>query len=98
VDEYQDTNKLQAEIVDLLAVKHRNVMVVGDDAQSIFAFRGASVEGIYEFPKRYPEARTSGSKPTTARLQRYSPSRTSPSRRTDASSRRRCAPRDLRSA
>ncbi|MBC7930849.1 MAG: ATP-dependent helicase, partial [Rubrivivax sp.] len=57
VDEYQDTNKLQAEIVDLLALKHRNVMVVGDDAQSIFAFRGASVEGIYEFPKRYPEAR-----------------------------------------
>src|SRR5919112_2221846 len=57
VDEYQDTNKLQAEIVDLLAVKHRSVMVVGDDAQSIFAFRGASVEGIYEFPKRYPEAR-----------------------------------------
>jgi len=57
VDEYQDTNKLQAEIVDLLAFKHRNVMVVGDDAQSIFAFRGASVEGIYEFPKRYPEAR-----------------------------------------
>ncbi|MDQ3746313.1 MAG: ATP-dependent helicase, partial [Acidobacteriota bacterium] len=57
VDEYQDTNRLQAEIVDLLAVKHRNVMVVGDDAQSIFAFRGASVEGIYEFPRRYPEAR-----------------------------------------
>jgi DNA helicase-2/ATP-dependent DNA helicase PcrA len=57
VDEYQDTNRLQSEIVDLLAVKHRNVMVVGDDAQSIFAFRGASVEGIYEFPKRYPEAR-----------------------------------------
>src|SRR4051812_1017548 len=58
VDEYQDTNRLQSEIIDLLAVKHRNVMVVGDDAQSIFAFRGASVEGIYEFPKRYPEART----------------------------------------
>ena len=57
VDEYQDTNKLQAEIVDLLAVRHRNVMVVGDDAQSIFGFRGASVEGIYDFPKRYPEAR-----------------------------------------
>ena len=57
VDEYQDTNKLQSEIVDLLAVKHRNVMVVGDDAQSIFAFRGASVEGIYEFPKRYTDAR-----------------------------------------
>ncbi|HXG84035.1 MAG TPA: UvrD-helicase domain-containing protein, partial [Pyrinomonadaceae bacterium] len=55
VDEYQDTNKLQAEIIDLLAVKHRNVMVVGDDAQSIFAWRGAEFTNIYEFPKRYPE-------------------------------------------
>ncbi|MBA2340016.1 MAG: ATP-dependent helicase [Pyrinomonadaceae bacterium] len=58
VDEFQDTNKLQAEIVDLLAVRHRNVMVVGDDAQSIFAWRGAEWTNIYEFPKRYPEART----------------------------------------
>src|SRR5919112_4745680 len=57
VDEYQDTNKLQAEIVDLLAVKHRNVMVVGDDAQSIYAWRGAEFTNIYEFPKRYPEAK-----------------------------------------
>ncbi|MGB9181481.1 MAG: ATP-dependent helicase [Pyrinomonadaceae bacterium] len=56
VDEYQDTNKLQAEIIDLLAVKYRNVMVVGDDAQSIFAFRGAEFTNIYEFPQRYPEA------------------------------------------
>jgi DNA helicase-2/ATP-dependent DNA helicase PcrA len=56
VDEYQDTNKLQAEIIDLLAVKHRNVMVVGDDAQSIFAWRGAEFTNIYEFPQRYPEA------------------------------------------
>ena len=56
VDEYQDTNKLQAELIDLLAVKHRNVMVVGDDAQSIFAWRGAEFTNIYEFPKRYPEA------------------------------------------
>ena len=56
VDEYQDTNKLQAEIIDLLAVKHRNVMVVGDDAQSIFAWRGANFANIYEFPKRYPNA------------------------------------------
>ncbi len=58
VDEYQDTNKLQAEIIDLLAVKHRNVMVVGDDAQSIFAWRGAEFTNIYEFPTRYPEAVT----------------------------------------
>src|SRR5437764_436 len=57
VDEYQDTNKWQAEIVDLLAVKHRNVMVVGDDAQSIYAWRGAEFTNIYEFPERYPEAR-----------------------------------------
>ncbi|MBA3320758.1 MAG: ATP-dependent helicase [Pyrinomonadaceae bacterium] len=57
VDEYQDTNKLQAEIVDLLGVTHRGVMVVGDDAQSIFAWRGAEWSNIYEFPKRYPEAR-----------------------------------------
>jgi DNA helicase-2/ATP-dependent DNA helicase PcrA len=57
VDEYQDTNKLQAEIIDLLAVKHRNVMVVGDDAQSIFAWRGAEFTNIYEFPQRYPEAK-----------------------------------------
>ncbi|HTH52095.1 MAG TPA: ATP-dependent helicase, partial [Pyrinomonadaceae bacterium] len=58
VDEYQDTNKLQAEIIDLLAAKHRNVMVVGDDAQSIFAWRGAEFTNIYEFPERYPEAET----------------------------------------
>jgi DNA helicase-2/ATP-dependent DNA helicase PcrA len=57
VDEYQDTNKLQAEIIDLLAAKSRNVMVVGDDAQSIFAWRGAEFKNIYEFPERYPEAR-----------------------------------------
>jgi DNA helicase-2/ATP-dependent DNA helicase PcrA len=56
VDEYQDTNKLQAEIIDLLAVKHKNVMVVGDDAQSIFAWRGAEFTNIYEFPDRYPQS------------------------------------------
>lgn len=56
VDEYQDTNRLQAELIDLLAIKHRNVMVVGDDAQSIFAWRGAHFANIYEFPKRYPDA------------------------------------------
>jgi DNA helicase-2/ATP-dependent DNA helicase PcrA len=57
VDEYQDTNSIQAEIVDLLAQKHRNLMVVGDDAQSIFAWRGANFENIYQFPERYPEAK-----------------------------------------
>ena len=58
VDEYQDTNKLQAELIDLLAVRHKNVMVVGDDAQSIFAWRGAEFTNIYEFPQRYPNAET----------------------------------------
>ncbi len=57
VDEYQDTNRLQGEIIDLLAARHRQLMVVGDDAQSIFAWRGASCENMLEFEKRYPEAR-----------------------------------------
>jgi DNA helicase-2/ATP-dependent DNA helicase PcrA len=56
VDEYQDTNLLQAEIVDLVAAKHRNLTVVGDDAQSIFGWRGANFENIYRFPERYPDA------------------------------------------
>jgi DNA helicase-2/ATP-dependent DNA helicase PcrA len=56
VDEYQDTNKIQADLVDLLAGDHRNVMVVGDDAQSIYSWRGANFQNILEFPKRYPDA------------------------------------------
>jgi DNA helicase-2/ATP-dependent DNA helicase PcrA len=56
VDEYQDTNRLQAEIVDLLASRHRNVMVVGDDSQSIYSFRGANFTHIMQFPERYPDA------------------------------------------
>ena len=56
VDEYQDTNSLQSEIVDLLAEKHRGLMVVGDDAQSIFGWRGANFANIYQFRDRYPEA------------------------------------------
>src|SRR5467141_2312138 len=56
VDEYQDTNKIQADLVDLLARDHRNVMVVGDDAQSIYSWRGANFQNILEFQKRYPEA------------------------------------------
>lgn len=55
VDEYQDTNGLQGEIAYLLAEDHRNIMVVGDDAQSIYGFRGASHENIMEFPKRFQE-------------------------------------------
>jgi ATP-dependent DNA helicase UvrD/PcrA len=57
VDEYQDTNKIQADLVDLLAQDHRNVMVVGDDAQSIYSWRGANFQNILEFPKRYPDAK-----------------------------------------
>lgn len=57
VDEYQDTNKLQADIVDSMAEVRKNVMVVGDDAQSIYSFRGASFENILTFPLRFPEAR-----------------------------------------
>ncbi len=51
VDEFQDTNKLQAHIVSLLAAAHRNIMVVGDDAQSIYGFRGAEFENIMAFPE-----------------------------------------------
>ena len=53
VDEYQDTNRLQGELIDLLAERNRNIMVVGDDAQSIYAWRGASFENILKFPERY---------------------------------------------
>ena len=56
VDEYQDTNKIQDDLIDLLASEHRNVMVVGDDAQSIYSWRGANFQNILEFPKRYPDA------------------------------------------
>ncbi len=56
VDEYQDTNKLQGELIDLLAARHKNVMVVGDDSQSIYSWRGADFRNILEFPKRYPGA------------------------------------------
>jgi DNA helicase-2/ATP-dependent DNA helicase PcrA len=56
VDEYQDTNKIQADFIDILAREHQNVMVVGDDAQSIYSWRGANFQNILEFPKRYPKA------------------------------------------
>ena len=56
VDEYQDTNKIQADFIDTLAAEHRNVMVVGDDAQSIYSWRGADFKNIFAFPERYPDA------------------------------------------
>ena len=55
VDEYQDTNRLQGEIVDAMAAAHGNLLVVGDDAQSIYGFRGAHFENILKFPERYPD-------------------------------------------
>ncbi len=57
VDEYQDTNKLQSDIVKGLAQLNHNVMVVGDDSQSIYSFRGADFRNIMEFPKLFPDAK-----------------------------------------
>jgi DNA helicase-2/ATP-dependent DNA helicase PcrA len=57
VDEYQDTNKLQSDLIDLLAARHQNVMVVGDDAQSIYSWRGANYQNILRFPERYPKTK-----------------------------------------
>jgi len=57
IDEYQDTNVIQAELVRMLAAAHRNVMAVGDDAQSIYSFRGANFRNIMDFPGLFPETR-----------------------------------------
>ncbi len=57
VDEYQDTNKAQDLLINLLAKKHHNIFVVGDDQQSIYKFRGADIKNILSFEKRYPETR-----------------------------------------
>jgi DNA helicase II / ATP-dependent DNA helicase PcrA len=58
VDEYQDTNGLQAEFTDILAAKHRNILAVGDDFQCIYTWRGAQIENILNFPKRWAGCRT----------------------------------------
>jgi DNA helicase-2/ATP-dependent DNA helicase PcrA len=57
VDEYQDTNRLQGDLIDLLAARHHNLMVVGDDAQSIYSWRGADFTNILKFPERHPDAK-----------------------------------------
>ena len=57
VDEYQDTNRIQAELVNLLAGHHKNLFVVGDDFQSIYSWRGADYRNIIDFKLRYPDAR-----------------------------------------
>jgi DNA helicase-2/ATP-dependent DNA helicase PcrA len=54
VDEYQDTNQIQASLIDLLASRHRHIMAVGDDAQSIYSWRGANVSNMLDFSKRHP--------------------------------------------
>ena len=70
VDEYQDTNKLQSDLIDLLAARHHNVMVVGDDAQSIYAWRGANFQNILNFPSVIPGPRFTRSKPITGARRR----------------------------
>ena len=57
IDEYQDTNTLQSEIVKLLAYTHSNIMAVGDDAQSIYSFRGANFKNIINFPSMFEDAK-----------------------------------------
>ena len=57
VDEYQDTNTLQADIIKLLATSHNNVMAVGDDSQSIYSFRGANYHNILDFPSIFPDTK-----------------------------------------
>jgi DNA helicase-2/ATP-dependent DNA helicase PcrA len=57
VDEYQDTNKIQSEFIDTLAASHSQVMAVGDDAQSIYSWRGANFKNILTFLERYPNAK-----------------------------------------
>ena len=70
VDEYQDTNRLQAEVIRQLATTHNNVMVVGDDSQSIYAFRGATFKNIMDFPVLFPAPRFTSWRKIIAALSR----------------------------
>lgn len=54
VDEYQDTNQIQGDVVDLLGSRHHNIMAVGDDSQSIYSWRGANFRNILDFPNKHP--------------------------------------------
>jgi len=58
IDEYQDTNSLQEQLAGILAEKHKNLFVVGDGDQAIYGWRGAKMENILNFEKRYPESQT----------------------------------------
>ncbi len=58
IDEYQDTNPVQYQITKLLAAVHENICVVGDDAQSIYSFRGATIENILQFQKDYDDVKS----------------------------------------
>ena len=58
IDEYQDTNALQGRLANILAAKHKNLFVVGDIDQTIYTWRGATIENLLEFDKKYPEAQT----------------------------------------
>ena len=71
VDEYQDTNRLQADIVTRLSGHHGNILVVGDDAQSIYSFRGAEIQNILLFPKFFLKPRPSKLKRITVRLRKF---------------------------
>ena len=74
VDEYQDTNTLQAEILYRLSPEGKGLTVVGDDAQSIYSFRAATVRNILDFPKHFPTPRSSRwSRTTAARNRSWTP-------------------------
>ncbi len=74
IDEMQDTNAVQIEIVESIAAAGSgNLTAVGDDAQSIYRFRGADYDNILRFPERHPGARSSSSASIIARLPRSSP-------------------------